>query len=363
MTASQSHGADAQMVARTRLLLALSALLAVGVDPRAASGAHTAALALMACYALTCMSRAFFAGWRLPLARGRLMHWLDMVAAFALFAIDVQVDILPVILLVFAVVVASSHWGLREGGCVAIFSGVLYCAGSLAAIPQAAPPQRLLGAAVLLALGYAIAMLGERKIQATRRLALLRDLNQAANPRFGVDRTMTAALENTRAFFDAERCIVLLEEPETGRYSCRSVGADGPLTVPADGVDAALAQALLPPPRSHILLYRCAWRRARLLPPTALCRAGEPSGWRQGDAAQPGGIADLLEANCFISAPLALGRGKGRIYVTTRRHHQDDRDDRDDQRILDHLGAFFFTAEGADRLGCRFQEAVHFVYL
>lgn len=321
ITASPSHGADAQMVARTRLLLALAALLAVGVAPRGDSRADAAALILMASYVLACTSRVFLARWRLPLARGRLMHWLDMVAAFALFAIDVQVDILPVTLLLFAVVAASSRWGLREGARVAICSMLLYCAGSLAAIPAVSTPQRLLGAAVLLALAYAIVMLGERRIQATRRLALLRDLNQAANPRFGVDRTMTVALENTRAFFDAERCFVLLEEPDTGRYTCRSVGADGPLTVPADAVAAALAQALLPPPRSHLLLYRCAWRHARLLPPTALCRAGDASGWRQGDAAQLGAIADLLEANCFISAPLALGRGKGRIYVTTRRRH------------------------------------------
>jgi signal transduction histidine kinase len=321
LTGAQSHFADAQMVGRIRLLLALSALLAVGLDPRGASRAHAAAFALMACYALTCMALVFCAAWRLPLARGRLMHWLDMAAAFGLFAIDGHVDILPVIFLVFAVVVASSRWGLREGGRVAIGSAVLYCGGALAALAEVAPPQLLLGAAVLLALGYAIALLGERNIQATRRLALLRDLNQASNPRFGVDRTMTAALENTRAFFAAERCIVLLEEPETGQHWCRSVGAGGPLTVPADAVDARLAQVLLPPPRSHILLYRCAWRHWRLLAPTSLSHAGEPSHWRQGEGAQLGGIADLLEANCFISAPLVLGRGKGRIYVSSRRRH------------------------------------------
>jgi signal transduction histidine kinase len=319
MTAAPSHRADAHMVARTRLLLALSALLAVAVAP--GGGAHVAALLLMAGYALACMSPVFFDRWCLPLARGRLMHWLDMVAASVLFAIDVQVDILPVILLVFAIVVASSRSGLREGGCVVIGSVVLYCAGSLAAIPVVAPPQRWLGATVLLALGFAIALLGERKIEATRRLALLRDMNQAANPVFGVDRTITAALENTRAFFDADRCIVLLQESETGCYSCRSVGADGPLTVPAAAIDAFLAQELLPPPRNQILLYRCAWRRSRLLPSSALYRTGESSGWRHGDAEQLGGIAELLEANCFISAPLALGHGKGRIYVTTHRRH------------------------------------------
>ena len=176
-------------------------------------------------------------------------------------------------------------------------------------------------ALLLLALGYTIALTGERKLQANRRLALLRDVSQAGNPRFGIDRSLTAALENIRAFFDAERCIVLLEERDTGQFCCRWVGAGGPLTVPANPVDAALAHALLPFPRTHIVLYRAAWRRWRLLPPTALSHAGEPSRWRRSDGAQLAALAELLEADCFISAPLALGRGKGRIYVTSGRRH------------------------------------------
>jgi signal transduction histidine kinase len=322
-TGSQSHFGDAQVVGRIRVLLALAAVLAVVVDPRSGGRAHAAAL-LLACYAVSCMALAVCAASRLSFARGRLMHWLDMAASFVIFAIGGHVDILPFIFLVLAMVVASSRWGLDEGARVAIASVVLYCVGGLAAMPDVAPPQLLLGAAVLLALGYAIALMGERNIQATRRLALLRDLNQASNPRFGVDRTLTAALENTRAFFDAERCIVLLEELETGQYGCRSVGAGGPLTVPADAVDAALAHALLPSPRTHILLYRRGfgrWRRWRLLSATSLSHAGEPSRWRRRQGAQLGELAELLEAECFISAPLVLGRGKGRIYVTTRRRH------------------------------------------
>jgi signal transduction histidine kinase len=54
---------------------------------------------------------------------------------------------------------------------------------------------------------------------------------------------------------------------------------------------------------------------------TSLSHAGEPSRWRRRQGAQLGELAELLEAECFISAPLVLGRGKGRIYVTTRRRH------------------------------------------
>jgi len=312
--------ADVQLVAGIRLLLAFSALLATVVDPHDNARSHAAAL-LLACYALTCMAVSVCAECRLPWARGRLMHWLDMAAAFVIFAIGGHVGILPFVFLMLAIVVASMRWGLHEGGRVAVASVVLYCGSALAAMPEAAPPQLLLGATVLLALGYGIALMGERNIQANRRMALLRDLNGACNPRFGVDRSLTEVLENIRAFFGAERCIVLLEELETGQYGCRSVRAGGPLTVPADPIDAALAHALLPFPRTHILLYRSPWRHWRLLPATALSHAGEPSRWRRFDDVRLADLADLLEADGFISTPLVLGRGKGRIYVTSRRRH------------------------------------------
>ena len=281
-------------------------------------------LLLGARFGLACMAVSVCVQSRLPWPRGGLLHRFDAVAAFVIVvivAIGGHVDSLPFLpFLPFTfslLAVAFSRWGRRESARVVVASGVLYCGGALAAMPAAAPPQLPLStAAVLLALGYAIVLIGQRNLRAHRRLALLRDLNQACNPRFGVDRSLTVALENTRAFFGAERCIVLLEECETGQFFCRCVSAGGPLTVPADPVDAVLAHALLPFPRTHVLLYRATWRRWRLLAPTSLSHAGQPSRWSRFEGAH---LAELLEADCFISAPLVLGCGKGRIYVTSGR--------------------------------------------
>ena len=310
----QLHFADAQMIARIRVLLTLSALLVLVVEPRGNGQAHGVALALLACYGVTCTILAVRAQCRLPFAHGPLMHRLDMAAFFVIFVLGGHADISPYIFLMFAILVASLRWGLGEGACVTIAAVALYCAATLAAIPDMSAAQLLPGCAVLLSLGFAITLLGERNIQVTRRLALLRELNVASNPRFGVERSMTQALENTRAFFAAERCILLLEEHESGQYFYRSVRQGGPLTVPAESVDAQLAHALLPTPRSHILLYRCRWPwPAR----TALSHAGEPGRWRRSEGIVLAELAELLGANCFISAPLVLGRGKGRIYVTS----------------------------------------------
>jgi signal transduction histidine kinase len=160
--------------------------------------------------------------------------------------------------------------------------------------------------------------------EAARRQELLQDLNQVANPRFGIDRTMTTALQRMREFFAAECCIVLLEDDDTGSFAIRTVRADGPPVAPSASVDAALARAMLPEPRTHVLLYVRRWRRRR---GTALGhagnagRAGHAGRWMPQDETTLRQLADLLEAGSFISAPLAFGRGKGRIYVTAGGRH------------------------------------------
>jgi signal transduction histidine kinase len=167
--------------------------------------------------------------------------------------------------------------------------------------------RRMLGASLRYGLG-----------EAARRQELLQDLNQVANPRFGIDRTMTTALQRMREFFAADCCIVLLEDDDTGSFAIRTVRADGPPVAPSASVDAALARAMLPEPRTHVLLYVRPWRRRR---GKALGHAGSPGRWMPRDETTLRQLADLLEAGSFISAPLAFGRGKGRIYVTAGSRH------------------------------------------
>jgi signal transduction histidine kinase len=181
-----------------------------------------------------------------------------------------------------------------------------------------------LSVAVLLAFGGAIALLGEKIVQAVRRQAMLRELNQVANPRFGIDRSMTAALECTRKFFMADSCILLLEEHDAGRYEIRSVHQGGSPEVPPATIGAELARAMLPGPLTRILMYRAApalFARWRFGTGTALSRAEDLGRWvRQGDRALQE-LGELLEAGSFISAHVRFGRGQGRVYVIARGRH------------------------------------------
>lgn len=303
LLAAHSDEADNRLIARIRLVLAASALLVAIVDHTGPGQANAAPLAVLASYTAICTAAYVSVYFQLRWAKGKLMHRLDAGVFVAMAAANGVADIFPLMFLFFAVVVASLRYGLDEGGRVTLIAVVLYCVLALAKLHHVPPARLFLHAAVLLAIGRAIAQLGERHIQAARRQALLRDLNQVANPRFGIDRTMTAALERTRAFFMADSCIAPLEV-DTGRYALRAVRADGPLVAPAAAVYAELAHAMLPEPRTHVLLYARAWRRWQRLAATSLSHAGGPGRWVPQDQ------AGLLEARSFISAPWHSGRAR-----------------------------------------------------
>jgi signal transduction histidine kinase len=317
-TAAASLAADAQMVGRVRLLLALSALLAAVVGQPGQHPGNALMLTLLSCYAAACAIACAGAEFELPFALGRGPHRFDVAAFLAIFAATGNVDIVPFIFLFFAILVASTRWGLGEGMRAMLVALMIYCVGAIAA-GLGTLAQIVAAAAVWFILGYGIASLGEGNIRAMRRLNLLRELNTASNPRFGIDRAMTAAMESTRAFFLAERCVVLLEEPETGKYYLRSVRQHGPLAESADMADPQLGHALLLQPATQVLLHRAPrWPRLALTG-LSLSRVGETKRWCAQEPGQYRDLADLLDAGSFISAPLVIGRRTGRIYVTTRR--------------------------------------------
>lgn len=317
-TAAHSDEADIRVLARIRLGLATSALLLAVVDHTGAGQANLAALLILSCYAAACAAACTGKQSQRRWTQGRLMHRLDAGVCVAMVAAVGPADIFPLLFLVFAIVVASLRYGLDEGARVTIVTVLLYCAATIATLPEAAPARLFLRGAVLLAFGRAIAQLGERHIQAARRQALLHELNQAANPRFGIDRTMTAALERVRTFFLADSCIALLDEHEADRYAMRAVRAQGPLAAPAETIGAQLARTMLPEPRTHVLLYVRPWRR---MAGALLSHAGGAGRWTRQDEGRLQELADLLDAGSFISAPLIFGRGRGRIYVTAATRH------------------------------------------
>lgn len=315
VAATQCDAADAQMVGRIRLVLAVSALLTFFIDPFVLNGTAYFAPLVLGGYLATSMVMCSCAELNLPFARGRKMHWIDVTWFFVIVFFTGGANSLLYLFFFFAILVSSLRWGFDEGAHVTIASVLLFSSSALVAPSDVALPRLLLRATFLLSLGYLIAQLGENQIQLKRRLALLRNLSKLSNPRFGADRTITAMLEKTRDFFGADQCMVVLHERETERYLIRTVRADSPPIVAAEIVSSQIARALLPEPRLDILFDRRPWHLRHGLRKTSLSHEGESGRWVKQAGPCFEHLADLLESGSFISAPLLLARGSGRIYV------------------------------------------------
>jgi signal transduction histidine kinase len=184
-------------------------------------------------------------------------------------------------------------------------------------------PRLLLRSSFLLALGYISAHWGESKVALNRRLALLRDVSQLSNPRFGVDHTLTRVLGKTREFFNAKSCILILRDKDTGDCSVRSIQVGRTKqNIHAQAISTEAAEPLLAlPPAQLVRFQRPRWRLS-LLPirPVMLTCDQNTSAWTSAPATDSGErLADLLEGDAFISAPVSLRRAEGRIYVVAYR--------------------------------------------
>lgn len=323
--AAQSDVAYSQLVARIRLVLTVSAVLVAILDHAGPGPANLTAMMVLSAYALLCAAVYLCPQCQPSWTRGKLRHRLDVAVSAAVVAAVGQADIFPLVFLFFAIVVASLRYGLAEGVRVTIATVLLYYLAAIVTLPEVAPGRVLLRAVVLLAFGRVIAQLGELHILAARRQALLRELNQVANPRFGIERSMTAALERVRAFFMADSCLMLLDDPEQGPergvYALRTVRAGGPDVAPAIALDAALARAMLPAARTDVFLYVRGWRCWRAFGGCALSYADDSAAWSAQAPASLRELAELLGAASFISVPVSFGRARGRIIVAAGTRH------------------------------------------
>jgi signal transduction histidine kinase len=256
---------------------------------------------------------------RWEFALGKLIHWIDLGFSSALIGLTGGTDSLYFIFLFLPVFTSSLRWGLVEGRRVTLAAVVLYLA--FAVLTRTISSSHFsLRIALLLSLGLLVAQVGASKLQLRRRLALLQSLGHIANPRLGLDRTLTAVLEKTRAFFGADRCIALLYERDSCCFTARTVATNGPLSVSSDAVSGRIGQVLLPEPREHLLLHRGSrWTRCRLWPACSSLFYDEVSGrWIVGGKSQYELMADLLETSSFISVPLTLCQSTGRIFLVSR---------------------------------------------
>jgi len=313
LTAGGADLADARMVNSMRLVLAVSALLASVTEPHQLLEGVALAGWLFAAYVAHSLCLYGLALQQHPVAQSKLTHWLD-VAWYGLFvAVTGDSQSLLFLFFFFAIHVSSFRWGFDEGARVTVAATALFVGTAFFSDPHPDWSRILLRSSFLLALGYISAHWGESKVALNRQLALLRDVSEISNPRFGVDHTMTRVLDKTRAFFKAKSCVLILRDKETGVSHIRSIqaGRSKP-SVHAEAISAKTAEPLLALPPNQQVTYRR---------PRKFITHGSPRSLKTNKPETGIGehLTDLLEGDAFISAPVSLRRSEGRIYVVTEK--------------------------------------------
>lgn len=317
---------DACLVARMRLVLALAVLLALQIEPSGLQGMGAARWPVLTAYGLYSLAIEVGAQRRLRWALGTLPHWLDVLWYGGLVALTGGVGGIAY-LFFFPIVTASLRWGRQEGGWVTLASTLACLLGTVLAEVPTDATRLLLRTCFLLGLGQLCVHWGQAQVQLKRRLALLRDVSQLSNPRFGVEHTLHQLLEGTRAFFGASNCLLVLREQDSGAVSLHWSHAQGPHSnAPSPALSSDLASLLLPFDTAELMLHR-PHRPHRLRRPGQAGTQCLPPGQERWGAASPAqdtaacALAAMLEARSFISVPVALRQGGGRLYVCREDHH------------------------------------------
>ena len=323
---------EAWMVFGMRLLLSLSALLTWYIGPGSARAGSGAAWMIFAAYAVNSLVLFGMARVKAGFWHGPVVYWIDigwfglMVSATG----GAASAFFP--LFFFAILAASFRHGFDAGARLTLGATLVITVAVLAAGGQEALHLLLLRATFVLALGYMIAFWGGLAIDQRRRLALLRDVSRLSNPRFGVQHTLDSLMDKIVRFYDGESCILIMQD-NSGNWLFNTV--HHPRTgLPArrDRTEQAAVAPLLALAGDATVLYRAQART--WLPGVATATAlfaGERH-WRQIADDDCARIADLLDASAFSSAPLALRKGSGRIFVIS-----DQRLRRGDAAFLNHI--------------------------
>lgn len=310
------------MVPAMRLVLALSALVIIYIDPLEPDRLVEITYGALILYTLYSVVLYGLALRRRGLVTMRAWsHWADVAWYTALIALSSGTNSIFFFGFLFSTLVASFQWGYASGLRVAIVSAVLFTVvGSSTVPPELALDLNrfLLRPIYLLVLGYMMAHWGGSEINHKRRLGLLNQISTLANPRLGAGRTIAAIMERIRGYYDAEICLLMLLEANRQTYSLRRVSR-GSSAARAEPLSGELAKKLLPLPPRCACVYR-----------------GKPSRWWSGgpriyayDLGKETRVTDvgddcetvstLLDARAFVTVPIVYQSSVvGRMYIITR---------------------------------------------
>ncbi len=349
---SRLEVANARLLGEARLLLALAMMFVVLVGTKIQS--PNLVLAVLLPYGFYGAALMLRGKRRQRVFGSKHAHWID--AACYLVAIGLSGGFAsPLFLaLLFPVLVVSLRSGFQRGATIALIFALLFA--GLGELHAGLDPEKDIEAAAhwpvvtLLLVGLVVARWGSSEYTLLRRLAFLNDLKRLASPRYGIAPALCQLAALLRTYLHAERCTVLLNDPDSDGYlTCDSLaGPDcGPMRGERIGPEAAAP--LVRTPSDVALIHskpRHFWQRA--IAGGYDHASGQP---RPVDALELEELANLLETDSFVSLPLyCRDRPVGRIYATSRRHRYAPAELEFLQQAVGHAALVIDTIQLVDRL-------------
>ncbi len=199
---------DARGLVLLRCLLAFSAV-AIFASPSASTSLTILTYASLSVYFIFSLVIAFVWSRRNWPATPRALHWVDVFFYAYLIAVAGKTEDYFFLFFFYPILVASFSWGFREGVLVTLVSTVLVATlGLIEGQPENS--RILIPASGILLFGYVISYLGVFEHLLRSRLALLKEINNPWNPRFGVDFVNAANLDRLLEFYGASSCVLIL---------------------------------------------------------------------------------------------------------------------------------------------------------
>ena len=295
---------DLKLVSVMRSILAGFALIVTAIDPSEPDRYVTLTYAALTTYTVYSLVLVMLSFSRRDLIPVRIMHWLDVAWYLLLIALSSGTNSIFFNFFFFAILVGSFGWGLKTGLQLTLVSASLFTIVGIVTKPSGEEFELnwfLIRSMQLLILGYLISRWGGFKSQLRGRLQLLKDVTVVSNPRFGIDRTLTAILERLRLFYDANACLLLIQQKpnQTDSYqlyrvrrSAHSTGAAPPHLTSLD------AEVIIPQGRENAVIYQDAGG-----PRTSFFDL-ETRQARSSDSTRAITLASALEADNFVVVPV-----------------------------------------------------------
>jgi len=322
---STLESVDDRMIGLMRLILALSALLIIYIDPSEPDRFVVITYGALVAYSLYSAVLYFLSVRHARLLPNRVAHWVDIACFLILVALSSGTSSIFFFFFFFAILVASFRWGFRAGFSVTLSSALLFTVVGYATAPRGPDFELnrfLLRPVYLLVLGYMMAYWGGRELRLKRRLSLLKEITQLSNPRFGVSQTVGSMLQRLQAFYDADFCSLVMSDlhPDEPRLF-RLERAQPTESVQAERMPPRLAQLLLSLPDDIAVVHQGKSRLRSLGDPGDYAfdlksKRECTAQWQAASAA----LAAKLDVECFVSVPLHYrGKATGRLYLIARR--------------------------------------------